>query len=165
MMRSRRKLPLKYLKCAWLQSTNRFEREIFHRAGYVSHPKAAAGDSVEGFFQTVSMGLGKCLSQSRVCHTTLRTQVQSLASMWKLRIVMYDCIPSTGETKTGIYLGLTGKPAQPIQGVQGQVRDPVSANKVNTVWGTTPKTGLWCPHNREQFCPWRWDRVWGIRCG
>lgn len=40
--------------------------------------------------------------------------------------------PALGR-QTGIYLGLTGKPAQLIQGVQGQARDPVSENKVNTV--------------------------------
>lgn len=58
MMRSRRKLPLKYLECACLQSTGRFERENFHRAGYVSHPKPAAGDSIEDFFKGSPWGLG-----------------------------------------------------------------------------------------------------------
>lgn len=110
MMRTRRKLPLKYLGYAWLQSADRFEGGNFHRAGYVSCPEPADGDLIEQFL-TCSHGTGEMAQSVR----SLPHNHEDLSSIPSIHVKAeygdVQCILSTAEIKTGIYLGLTDKPA------------------------------------------------------
>lgn len=51
--------------------------------------------------------------------------------MCRLDVVVHTCNPSPGEVETGGCLGLTGQPEWPNWQASGQLRDPVSRNKVN----------------------------------
>lgn len=55
----------------------------------------------------------------------------SYVQWYRLDVVVHTCNPSPGEVETGGRLGLTGQPEWPNWQASGQLRDPVSRNKVN----------------------------------